>query len=106
MGQAVTDGDSLEQELCLKIAENKQKTQTNLMSDSPGNGVRVADRVSHVGANCSSQIRAEAEAEAGTEAVPSSAQLSSGGRGPSWVPKMVRSMRKLIESYQSTHSEQ
>lgn len=77
MGQAVTDGDSLEQELCLKIAENKQKTQTNLMSGSPGNGVRVADRVSHVGANCSSQIRAEAEAEAeaGTEAVPSSAQL-------------------------------
>lgn len=73
MGQAVTDGDSLEQELCLKIAENKQKTQTNLMSGSPGNGVRVADRVSHVGANCSSQIRAEAEA--GTEAVPSSAQL-------------------------------
>lgn len=102
MGQAVTDGDSLEQELCLKIAENKQKTQTNLMSGSPGNGVRVADRVSHVGANCSSQIRAEA----GTEAVPSSAQLSSGGRGPSWAPKMVRSMRKLIESYQSTHSEQ
>lgn len=73
MGQAVTDGDSLEQELCLKIAENKQKIQTNLMSGSPGNGVRVADRVSHVGANCSSQIRAEAKA--GTEAVPSSAQL-------------------------------
>lgn len=72
------------------------------MSGSPGNGVRVADRVSHVGANCSSQIWAEA----GTEAVPSSAQLSSVGRGLSWAPKMVCWMRKLIESYQSTHSEQ